>query len=71
MAGTNEDAERSSSVRNAGSRLVWGEGVHSAHGNPPRDGRWWPGEEKLSMDSDCTRLRRSSGMSKRLAVVSG
>ena len=61
----NEDAEMSSNARNAGSRLVQGEGVCSATVSPPRRLGWRHGGVKLSVDSDCARLRRPSRTSRR------
>ena len=70
MATTKRDAEMSSSACNAGSRLVRGEGVRSAHGIPPQRYGWKLSKEKLFLDSDCTGLRRLSGTSRRWVVVS-
>ena len=71
MAGTNKDMEMSSNACNVGSRLVWGEGVRSAHESPPRRHGWQPGVEKFSVDSDCTRLRQPSETSRRWAWCLG
>ena len=39
MEGTNGDAKMSSSARNEGSELLWGEGVSFANGSPALRGR--------------------------------
>ena len=67
----NGDTEMSSSACNARSRLLRGEGVRSAHGIPPQRYGWQLSKEKLSVDSDCTWLRRLSGTFRRWVVVSG
>ena len=61
----------SSNVHNAGSKLIRGEGVRSAQGNPPRSRRWRPGGGKLSVDSNCMGLRGPDRMLRQWAVVSG
>ena len=71
MAGTNGDSEMSSSACNAGSRLVRGEDVRSAHGIPLQCYGWKLSKEKLSVDSDCTGLHRLSGTSRGWVVVFG
>ena len=57
------DAEISFNDRNAGSKLVRGEGVRSVHGSPLRRHGLRPGGEKLFVDSDYWGLRRLGGMS--------
>ena len=61
MAGTNGDADMSSSARNAGFKLLWGECVFSPHESLPTRaplcrGGGCLGGEKLFVDSDCTEL---------------
>ena len=70
-AWTNGDAEILSNARNVGSRLVRGEGVRSAHGNPLSRCGSQPGGEMLSVDLDCPGLCQLVGASGRRAGLLG